>query len=197
VAHRPRQLLVGALPLVLMLTACGGGKPKADATPTGSMSAFPGVTESASAGPGSSSSGAPSGGPSGFTPAPGPSGTAVSPGTSVPPASGSASPARPAPIDVKASVAHGCVTPGGSQRVDVTTLPDAVVVIDTLYSDGKDGQVHGGIKPNGRADSTGHFSFAWTVLPGTPSGEAKITVATGKSGRSGSTTATFQVKTVC
>jgi hypothetical protein len=89
------------------------------------------------------------------------------------------------------------VTPGGTQRADVTTLPGALVVVDTRYSDNKDGQTHGGLKADGRADETGHFSFAWTVLPGTPTGEATTFVGTTQGARGGSAQKKFRVATTC
>ena len=51
------------------------------------------------------------------------------------------------------------------------------IIADTRYSDGKDGQVHGGIDVHGHMDSKGQYSFTWMVDPATPVGDADIQVA--------------------
>jgi hypothetical protein len=76
-------------------------------------------------------------------------------------------------------------------------LPNANVIIDTLYADKKDGQAHGGFKPDGKADANGDYTLSWTVLPGTPIGPAKVFVAAGNSKHRGSTDALFRVAAVC
>jgi hypothetical protein len=51
------------------------------------------------------------------------------------------------------------------------------VVFDTQYSDGKDGQVYGGIDTNGRSDVNGHYQKTWIVTPTAPVGDARVDVA--------------------
>jgi hypothetical protein len=191
-----RRLLTPLVAAALALTGCGHHG-KTAAAPTGGTPTST-ATTTASTPPASA--------PGSGTAMP----TAPSSGSARPSASagsgshGSASPTASAPppsitkIAVTLTLAHPCVSPGGSQTADVTTVPGALVVIDTRYSDNKDGQIHGGIKPDGKADAKGHFSYTWTVLPGTPSGKATTFAGAGASGgRGGSAQKDFRVATLC
>lgn len=196
-AYRRPHLVPLVLVAVLATGACSHGKPTA--SPSASLSGSPTASESATpSATGSSGAPAPSGGPSGSatgTRAPGSSGGATTPGTHPSPSAPASSP--PPLIPVKLTLAHSCVRPGGTQVASVSTLPGALVVLDTKYSDNKDGSVHGGLKSDGKADDGGHFSFTWTVLPGTPTGEATTYAASATKERKGYDTKKFTVALTC
>jgi hypothetical protein len=182
----------------LLLPAIGcsnkGATHDAHDTPSASLPATGGPasgTPGTSAPPGTSFSPGASGSPAATAPG---GTTSTTPGTTP---SGSAQPGKPQPLPAKLTLAHGCVSPGGTQRADVKTAPGALVVIDTQYSDYKDGQVWGGIEQNGHADTNGNFTFAWTVRPGAPSGTAKVYLAVATQDHSGQDTKTFEVKLAC
>jgi hypothetical protein len=87
---------------------------------------------------------------------------------------------------------------GESQTVDATiSMPNVVVLVDTLYDDKKDGQTHGGFKVDGKADGKGHFTFTFTVLPGTPSGGATVFLRAGNSEHRGEAEKAFIVGATC
>jgi hypothetical protein len=185
-----------ALVALLALAACSHHKPSGAPAPTtpavSSGSTTPPASSPATT-PGSTPSASGGGTHQSGTPRPGGSGGA-SAGTS---SSATTPPATVQPITITLTLAKTCVSPGGTQRADVTTTPNAIVVIDTRYADNKDGQTHGGLKPDGRSDATGHFTFSWTVLPGTPSGNATTYAGTGDGAHAGSADKTFRVATVC
>lgn len=200
-AYSRRPLLPCALvALALASTACGltssNEKPKrVFQLPDPSASGTPKATGSGTPKPGSSAAAA-------GTPKPGSSTGSTSdssarPGTSGAP-SGSA-PAKPVTdLTVTLALAKTCVMPGQSQTVDVTVnLPNAVVIIDTLYEDKKDGQTHGGFKPDAKADAKGHYSYTFTVLPTAPKGGATVFVRAGNREHRGEADKAFIVGAAC
>lgn len=104
--------------------------------------------------------------------------------------SATATPSRAVPSDLPSSapmtvrLAAGCVTPGGTQRVVVDTLPEAYIAYDNLYADGRDGAVHGGIDGRARGDAHGHFESSWVVAPGAPLGDVRLDIGASAGNRS-------------
>jgi hypothetical protein len=202
VAYSRRPLLPCALLLALATTACGLTGPSAQRKPTTNVPPLP--KSSVSATPSASGSGTPAPGSSASaangTPKPGTSASAGA-GTPKPGTSGkpSSSPKRPVTdLKVAMTLAKTCLMPGQSQTVDVTvSMGSVAVLIDTLYEDKKDGQTHGGFKIDGHADSKGHFSYTFTVLPGTPKGGATVFVRAGNKDHRGAAEKAFIVGTVC
>jgi hypothetical protein len=197
VAYRPRRLLVAAIPLLLVATACGGddpkpragaslsGTPSVTATPTASGTAAGSATASSSSRPGSS------GGPSSSATAS--SGGGGTSGTPKPGASTSP-PARPLFLSLR--LAKRCVVPGQEQMAAIRSVPGAEFIVDTVYSDRKEGSVHGGLHRD-KVNSEGKYDYTWRVLPGTPPGEAVTVVRALKDGKRGSATAKFRVSAIC
>jgi hypothetical protein len=197
VAHHPHRLLVTGLTLALAATACSHHKKDPGALPTADVT--PSVTASVPSGSASASA-------SGTSSSPGSSGSATTPASSasgVPatsarashPGSSSASPDNRMTVTI--TLAHPCVTAGGEQTAEITALPGSILVIDTVYADGKEGQTHGGLNSNARTDSKGHLTYSWTVLPGTPAGKATTYTAATHERKQGNASASFEVKTVC
>jgi hypothetical protein len=98
---------------------------------------------------------------------------------------------------MKVSLAADCVTPGGTQRLVVDTLPEAFLAYDNLYADGRNGAAHGGVDGRARSDRRGHFEATWAVSPGAPAGDVRLDV-----GASGGNKATvrmlfYRVATTC
>jgi hypothetical protein len=94
-------------------------------------------------------------------------------------------------------VKNACVAPGGAQKLEIHTAPNATVVIDTLYADGKDGKTHGGLKPDGKANRTGLFLYSFIVMEGTPPGPATLYVIVKKDDRAAQKQGAFQVGLAC
>jgi hypothetical protein len=88
------------------------------------------------------------------------------------------------------------VQPGGAQTADVETSPGVSVVVDTVYSDEKEGTTHGGLG-SGKADAGGRFSSTWTVKAGTPEGRATTFVRVVKDGVRGDASTSFLVSLHC
>jgi hypothetical protein len=191
----PRRLAVLAIPL-LLATACNHKSPQAGPAPDVSQSlSASAASASASAASASASASAASASASGHpgTSAPTSHGTAA---TSAPPATTTAPGGGIMPLTM--ALAHACVSPGGTQRVDIAGAdPGSLIAVDTTYSDGKEGKTHGGLKPDGQVNSQGKFTYSWTVLPGTPSGTATTFAGAAKGQRHGSVNKMFEVKTVC
>ena len=199
-AYRPRRLLLAAIALTLTATAtaCGGdGKPKAGSTPSGtpavtgtpSASGSASASASASAGtkPGSGTSGAPSGSASAATG--GKPGASTAPGSK--PTTGSSN-----QLFLTLRLAQLCVVPGQEQSAAIRTVPNADFLIDTVYSDKKEGTVHGGFKRD-KADKDGKYTYTWTVLPGTPPGDAWTIIRAAKDGKRGQAVKRFRVAAIC
>jgi hypothetical protein len=93
-------------------------------------------------------------------------------------------------------LAKQCVVPGQEQSALINSEPGADFVIDTVYSDKKEGSVHGGLK-NDKVDSEGRYTYTWRVLPGTPPGDAFTVVKAMKNGRRGSAIKKFRVSAIC
>jgi hypothetical protein len=199
VAYPARPLLPYALALAFAATACGGAPavPKNDAhhLVIPHTSGSPAVKTSPSAKPGAPSSAKPGATPGASSaPASGTSGT-PKPGTSATPSS------RPRPasdLTLKITLSKECVVPGTAQTVTVDVdLGNVRVLVDTLYADKKDGQTHGGFKVDGFADGKGHYSWTFTVLPGTPVGTATLWAAAGNDKHRAKEAKQFVVNTRC
>ncbi len=200
-AHRPRRLLAAA-PLALALAACGSdGTPRAGLSPSGAPSGTtaptgsPGATPS---GPGATGGTNPGATGTASPGVPGSSGAVTSPGATASPGSRPTAAATSLPPDkfaVELTMKHRCVAPGGKQTAIVRSVANANAIIDTLYSDKKDGQLHGGFNPAGKTDAEGVWVYTWTVRPTAPSGTAFTKVAVGKGDRNGSDTAIWVVTT--
>lgn len=72
-----------------------------------------------------------------------------------------------------------------------------IVVFDTLYPDGKDGKVYGGIDTNGRANHEGKYTNTWVVALNAPLGQARVDIAV--AGQPGTATKQiyFDIKRTC
>lgn len=202
-AYPRRPLLPCALLLAFATTACGlaGGtsaqpKPhRVPSIPRAKTSPSTGTSGSPAAKPGSS---APAG-----TSQPGSSASAGStngtqkPGTSGSPSAGP----KGAVTDLKVTMTllHTCLMQGQSQTVDVTVsgTTNAIVLMDTLYEDKKDGQTYGGFETDGKVDSKGHYSYTFTVLPNAPKGGATVFVRAGNTEHRGQAQKGFIVGAVC
>jgi hypothetical protein len=153
-------------------TAASGSAPGTGAPATASATAPAGVSGAPGATPGS---GAASGGASGRP-------------TATPSAW---------TIAVKASLVKSCVVPGGTQTLILDTRPAAQIAADTVYTDKKDGRVHGGYTPNGTSDRAGHFTYTWTIAVDTPPGEAYTLTKVTKGNERGRSIKAFRVAVVC
>ena len=194
---RPGRLVLAALAALVSATACGHGTPRhvaSSASPASSSpSSAPGTHPSGAAPSGSQATGSNGGSVAvGTKGSAAPSGTSAPGATSSPGASGSSG-----PVDVTLDVKEACVSPGGVQKLEIHTSPDATIVIDTMYTDGKDGRTHGGAKKNGRSDGTGLFIYSFIVLKGTPPGPATIYVFAQKDDKVGQKQGAFQVGVAC
>ena len=198
---------LGAVAAAALLAACGGdAKPAAKGTPAPSQGGVqvgadvnvnvPGGGVSASVGVNVPGSTAKPGTGSGGT-----GGQSATPGTTTAPQGGSStSPStKPSPtqIDLKATLAKQCVKPGESQTVSFTARPNMKVIVNTGYSDQKDGSVHGGRFTDVTTDGNGHFTATWTVSPAAPPGDASTQVAAVDMYGTGHSRLPFRVALAC
>lgn len=189
-AQRPRRLVTVALTL-LAATACTHRAPAGGPLASGPSGTPSGPSGSASgaATPAGTASGGPSG-PATGPASPGTSGAASGrPGTSGTP---SATPGLAVTLQVRSL----CVQPGGTQTADVTTRPGADVLVNTIYSDSKEGTTHGGLG-TGKAGASGRYTYTWTVRLGTPEGKARTLARAAKDGVRGDAFARFLVSLHC
>jgi hypothetical protein len=76
--------------------------------------------------------------------------------------------------------------------------PGMQVIMDTTYSDGKDGKVYGGIDSKGtRTTTDGGYTFTWTVSPVAPKGDATVQVGAVDNMGYGDKKLTFAVAPTC
>ncbi len=202
-AYRPRRLLVAAIPLLLAATACGGDDPKPKAgdplSGTPSVTSTPSASTTATASATASSSGRPGGtaGSSASATATTPgSGPGSSGGTGTSPRPGASGSATAKPLFLTLRLAKRCVVPGTEQSAAIRTEPGADFIIDTVYSDRKEGSVHGGLKRD-KVGADGKYDYTWRVLPGTPPGDAITVVRALKDGRRGQAVRRFKVSAIC
>ena len=194
----------GAVLLLLALAACGGTTARVEPPPARAGSA-PVERDAAPAAPAT------------LPPAPGVglAGTSATPVAAAPvapagvvgragtaPRSEAPDP-RAVPSDLPSSapmtvtLGATCVTPGGTQRVVVDTLPHAYLAYDNLYADRRDGSTHGGIDGRARSDARGHFEATWLVSPGAPLGDVRLDVAASAANRSNVQMLFYRVASSC
>jgi hypothetical protein len=106
-------------------------------------------------------------------------------------------PGAPSSAPLRVLLGAACVTPGGEQRLDVETTPGAFVAYDSLYADGRDGQVHGGADGRARTDPAGRLTATWRVAPDTPLGAVRVDVGASATGGSAVMTASYRLAARC
>lgn len=203
----PGAVALAPVLALAVLAACGGdgrgaaAPPPANAASAGGAGARGGSAEPA----GAITPSRPPASPAALPGSPGtaPAGSAraaTARGTAAP--SGTASP-RTTPSDLPSSapmtvrLASDCVTPGGTQRVVVDTLPEAHVAYDNLYADGRDGSAHGGVDGQARSDARGHFEASWVVSPGAPLGDVRLDIGVSGGGRATIRMLFYRLATTC
>lgn len=92
-------------------------------------------------------------------------------------------------LDVRYTVSHACVRPGGEQRVVATTEPGAEIGYVPVYADGT-GQPN---PPLGEADKKGRYEAAWTVPATAPPGEVRLAVIGAKGKKVSQDETTFKI----
>lgn len=87
-------------------------------------------------------------------------------------------------LPLRAQLGAGCLHPGDTQTIEITSEPEAFVGYSSVYPDGKTGMDSGfyGGNDHGRTDANGTWKHAWVVAANAPPGKVTVDVVGAKGG---------------